>query len=514
MIVLGDIPRKYARLEPGKECLVCEDTRLTWKELNDRVNRLANGLAELGAGKDTKVAVLAINCHRYVEAYYALAKLGAVAVPLNLRLTPEELTYVIDNSEAEMLMVGPAFVEVAGEILPGLERVNHTISFEAPREGWIGYEELVERSSGAEPEAEVDEDDLCHILYTGGTTGLPRGAMISHRSYITLAIAVTLPYGIDTDGAALQILPLFHLAWWPTLMAHFGGAKAVMVKRLDFDEILSMIERERITGLCMVPVLFNWLLDFPDLDKYDLSSMKVYVYGGAPMPADLLRRCFDRFGPKFTQAYGLTECVVGCGLYEEDHVVDGPPELTRRLSSCGRETALSEFRVVDENDEEVAVGEIGEMVTRGKGVMKGYWKNPELTAEVMRGGWLHTGDMARVDEDGYIYIVDRKNDMIITGGENVYPFEVEKVLYEHPAVLEAGVVGLQEPKWGEMVTAVVSLKQGEQATEEELIAFAKERLAGYKCPKKVVIMAELPKTPIGKVLRREVREMLQAQSAE
>jgi acyl-CoA synthetase (AMP-forming)/AMP-acid ligase II len=261
----------------------------------------------------------------------------------------------------------------------------------------------------------------------------------------------------------------------------------------------------------MVPVLFSWLLDFPDADSYDLSSIRYFSYAGAPMPEEVLRRCIAKFGPIFQQGYGLTEASpLGTMLQEVDQCrLEGPPELVRRINSCGRETLVTEVRVVDEEDNDVPVGEIGEIVIRGQNVMKGYWKDPDLTARALRGGWLHTGDLATVDEYGFIYIVDRKNDMIITGGENVYPFEVEQVLYEHPAVLEAAVVGMKSEKWGEEVTAAVAFKEGKSAGEEELIAFCRERIAGYKCPKRVVIMESIPKTPIGKILRRQVREQLQ-----
>lgn len=515
MIVLGDIPRKHARLDPERECLVCGDVRLNWKQLNERINRLANGLAGLGVKKDTKVAVLALNCHRYVEIYYATAKLGAVAVPLNFRLSPDELGYVINHSDAEVMMVGPDLLATAEEILPGLDNIKLRVSLETPKDGWADYEELISKSSYEEPGATVDEDDLCQLQYTGGTTGLPKGVMLSHRNYMTAAFGMGLANLFDPEDATLQVLPIFHTAWWPILVHHCAGGKGVVAKRFDFNEILAMAEKERVTHINMVPVLFSWILDFPDLAKYDLSSIKYMTYAGAPMPAELMRRCIEKFGPIFQQGYGLTEAApLATILREKDQCrLEGPPELTRRISSAGRESLVTEVRVVDEMDRDVAVGEIGEIVVRGKNIMKGYWKDPELTEKTMRGGLLHTGDLAEVDEYGFIYIVDRKNDMIITGGENVYPFEVEKILYEHPAVLEAAVVGVQDKTWGEAVTAVVALKQGERATDDELMKFVRERIAGYKAPKKVVFMDSIPKTAIGKILRREVREILSEQTS-
>ena len=510
MYVLGDIPRKHARLDTDKECLVCEDTRLTWSKLNERVNRLANGLASLGVSKDTKVAILALNCHKYIEAYYATAKLGAVAVPLNFRLSPEELTYVINHSDSEVLMVGGDLLAVAREILPGLKGVKAKITLDEPAEDWTDYETLLEESSPAEPDVDVDEDDLCQLQYTGGTTGLPKGVMLPHRNYMTSVIGMGLANLFEPGDATLQVLPIFHTAWWPILVHHCAGGKGVIIKRFDFDDILGLVQKERVTHINMVPILLSWILDFPGLDSYDVSSIKYLSYAGAPMPADVMRRCIDKFGPIFQQGYGLTEAapLVTMLMQEDQSRLEGPEELTRRISSAGRESLVTEVRLVDEDDREVEVGEIGEIAVRGKNIMKGYWKDPELTAHALRGGWLHTGDLARADEYGFLYIVDRKHDMIITGGENVYPFEVEKVLYEHPAVLEAAVVGVQDDKWGEKVIAAVALKQGAEASEDELITFVRSRIAGYKTPKEIVFMESIPKTAIGKILRREVREML------
>jgi acyl-CoA synthetase (AMP-forming)/AMP-acid ligase II len=283
------------------------------------------------------------------------------------------------------------------------------------------------------------------------------------------------------------------------------GGTVVVVRKPDLGGILRLIQDERCTHINLVPTLLGWMLSLPNLDDYDLSSLRLISYAGSPMPPDVLRKCINKFGNIFLQGYGLTEAApLATTLFPEDHVLDGPK--TKLLGSIGKEGPVVEVRVMNENNNVVKPGEVGEIVARGKNIMKGYWKNPDLTAEVLRGGWLHTGDMGMIDEEGYIYLVDRKADMIVSGGENVYPKEVEDILYEHDAVQECSVVSAPDENWGERVQAVVTLKKGLTATEEELIQLCKGKLAGYKCPKKIEFWDELPKTPIGKILRKDVKK--------
>jgi acyl-CoA synthetase (AMP-forming)/AMP-acid ligase II len=331
--------------------------------------------------------------------------------------------------------------------------------------------------------------------------------MLSHRNLMTSNYGCILACNFTRDDTTCYVLPLFHVSFWTVLSVLMVGGKVAIVRRPDLVEILRLIQDEKCTHINMVPTLYGWLLNMPQIDEYDLSSLRLLSYAGSPMPPDVLKRCIGKFGNIFAQGYGLTEAApIVTFLVPEDHVLEGPERLTRRLTSAGKEGHVVRARVVDENDQPVRVGEIGEIVARGKNIMLGYWKNPELTEQVLRGGWLHTGDMGAVDEDGFIYLVDRKADMIVTGGENVYPKEVEDVLYEHPAVQECAVVSAPDEKWGERVQAVVSLKEGASATEEELIAHCKKSLAGYKCPKAVHIWDALPKTPIGKIIRKDVKK--------
>ena len=308
---------------------------------------------------------------------------------------------------------------------------------------------------------------------------------------------------IENDATCF-VLPLFHVSFWPAFAVMLDGGKVVINRKPDLNGILQLIQDEKCTHINAVPTLYGWLLQLANPDAYDLSSLRLITYAGSPFPPELLKQCIIKFGNMFEQAYGMTECVGGTVLFQEDHVLEGPK--SRLLASAGKASLGVEVQVVDEADQPVKPNQIGEITIRGKVVMMGYWKNPELTATTLRGGWYHTGDMGYLDEEGYLFLVDRKADMIVTGGENVYPKETEDILYQHPAVAMAAVVSAPDEKWGERVQAVVVLKSDQQATEEELIAYCKERLAGYKCPKAIEFWPQLPTTAVGKILRKDVKK--------
>lgn len=507
MRVLGDITRKNAKLYPDKVCVVFEEERFTWRDFNERINRLANGLMRMGLTKGDHLAVLMENCPQYLEVYFAAAKCGIPVVPLNFRLSPEELTQVINHSDSVALVVGAEYVALVESLRPGLPAVKHYIAADGPVEGMQYYEDILSTGSADEPVIEVDEDDMAILMYTGGTTGLPKGVMLSHRNLLTSFMGVLAANPFEPDDKTLFVLPLFHISLWAAFVHLCFGAGVVIIKRPDLGALLETAQRERVTHVNMVPTLYTWLVNYPQLDDYDLSSIRSMSYAGSPMPVEVLRACIQKFGPILGQGYGLTEAApLVSWLMPEDHVLDGPPEKVRRLQSAGREAINVEVRVVDEDGRDVEPGQIGEIVAQGANITRGYWKDPELTAQTIIDGWLHTGDMATVDDEGYIFIVDRKHDMIISGGENIYPREVEEVLYRHPAVLEAAVIGVPDDRWGEAVKAVVVLKPGQSATEQELIDFCKAGLASYKKPRAVEFVDALPKTPVGKIPRREVRK--------
>lgn len=507
MILISDIPRKHAKLYPNDEALVFEEYRFTWLQLNERINRLANGLISLDIKRSEHVAILAQNSHRFMEFYYAASRAGLVAVPLNWRLSRDELRYILNHSESIAFLVGEEYIDMANSLRPELPRIRHYISMDKPIEGMIDYESLLNESVATAHDSPINEDALFILMYTGGTTGLPKGVMISNRNILTATLGCVLSIKPERTDSTLMVLPLFHIAFWPVLSVHYVGAKAVLNKRFDLAWVLKTIQEERVTHMNIVPTIAGFMLTFPDLDKYDLSSMRALTYAGSPMPFELLMRLKEKFpNLDFGQGYGLTEASPTVALLDEkDHRKTETEKDRRRLTSAGREALTIEVRVVNDKGEEVAPGEVGEITARGKNIMMGYWKNPELTAQTLINGWLHTGDMATVDEDGYIYIVDRKNDMIISGGENIYPREVEEVIFKHPAVLECAVVGVPDRIWGESVKAVVVLKAGQKATEDEIMVLCKKHLAGYKKPKSVDFVSSLPKTPIGKILRREIK---------
>lgn len=506
MEVLGEIIERGSINYPDREAIVFKDTRLTYRKLNERVNRLANYLLSLGLKGSKHVAVLAENCHQFVEVYFAAAKSGHVTVPINYRLSVREMAEIVADAEVKVLFFGKSMASQAGE-LAEKAGLNNIICFDDRQEVSKYYEELLEGFSGTEPGVEVDENHMAVLMYTGGTTGRPKGVMISHRNLLTSTYDIVLIMKMDKEFSTCFILPLFHISWWPIPAALLMGGKVVILERPDLTEILRLIQDEKCQHINSVPTIYNWLLMHPELDKYDLSSLKMMSYAGSPIATELLKKLIDKFGNIFSQGYGMTESAgTLASLPAEDHAVEGTPEQIRRLKAMGKESYLAKLRVVTGDGGDVRPGEVGEIIAKGKNIMLGYWKNPEQTAKAIRNGWLHTGDMGTVDEDGYIYLVDRKNDMIITGGENVYPREVEDVFYEHPAVMEVAVFGVPDQKWGESVKAIVVLKAGMAAGEDELIQFCKARLAGYKCPKSVEFRESVPKSTVGKILRSEIKK--------
>lgn len=510
MIYLGDIPMLNAARFPEMEAVVFEETRLDWSEFNARINRLANALERLGFETGDHLAILLENCHQYMEIYYALAKAGMVAVPLNYRLTDGELSHIIGHSNSVGLFVGDRFVDRVAGLRPGLDKVRRYVSVESPADGMDYYEEFAGSGDASEPDWErLDENDMVILMYTGGTTGLPKGVMISHRNILSalMGIAISQHSMLLPGMRTLFALPFFHIANWQPLFFQMMGASVVISRTANPETIVRLIREEMTIAVNLVPTLYAGMLEIPGIEKMNLAHVMYFSVAGAPMAPETFKRCVDLFGLKVGKGYGLTEAASAVSSLEpKDFALEGDEKLVRRGKSVGRATVNARVKIRRPDGTECGPGESGEITVFGKNVMLGYWKNPELTAEALRDGWLWTGDIGYKDEDQFIYLVDRRSEMIITGGENVYPSEVEDVLYMHPAVMEAAVIGVPDAKWGEAVKAVVALKPDATASAEELLAFCREHIAGYKVPKSVDFMDELPKTPIGKILRRTLKD--------
>jgi acyl-CoA synthetase (AMP-forming)/AMP-acid ligase II len=502
---LAETIKRNAQVFPDKVAFVFENKGYTFKQLNERVNRLINGLANLGVTKGDRVAILSYNCHQYFEVF-CIAKAGRICVPLDNRSAGRELVYLLNNSEASTLVIANEFADAVISIRPEIPLVKNIICLDAVREDMLNYEELIAGSPSDEPTEKVSESDPCALFYTSGTTGRPKGAIHTETSII--AEHMQPYYDVTSDDICLCVMPFFHSGGSMGYLFPCFHAGATIVVLRGFDEILILqtIERERVTSVSLVPVMIARLLQHPDIGKYDLSSLRTLKYTGAPMPVEVLKTGIRLLGSIFVQAFGQTEANSITALGKEDHRVTGSEKEIRRLGSAGKPIPNGKVRIVNDRDEDVAIDEVGEVVVRSPGMMTGYWKMPEETEATFKNGWLHTGDMARRDEDGYFYLVDRKKDVIISGGENIYSKEIEDVLYLHPAVSEAAVIGVPDEKWGEAVKAIIVLKRGMKAAEEEIIDFCKEHLASWKKPKLVEFWEELPKNPGGKIMKASIRE--------
>lgn len=501
--------KKSVAQTPEKLASICGSTRLTFREVDERVNRLSSGLARLGVGAGDRVAILALNCHQFYEFYYAVPQVGAVVVPINFRLPPHEVKYIIDHSGSRVVAVDQALLPVIQTIRASLDWAEHFILMGGePCDGYLSYEELLGGAAADFEAPDVSDDELLGLFYTSGTTGEPKGVMLSHRNMLANIANSEGVYNYLPTDIYLHAAPMFHLADGAAVFTHTAnGATQAFIPRFDPKQVLETIARERVSLIVLVPTMINFLLHQADIDSYDLSSLRHLTYGASPIAPDLLRRAMKVFDCSFGQGYGLTEASpLLTVLTADDHLTPGPAG-ERRLASCGKPVPGVDVRVVKEDGSDAKPSEVGEIIARGPNIMLGYWKRAEDTENVLRDGWLHTGDLATVDEEGYIYLVDRKKDMIVTGGENVFSTEVEAVLYAHPAVKEAAVIPIPDPDWGEAVHACVVLRDGKRATAEELMEFCGARLANYKVPHSIeFIDGELPKGGTGKILKKQLRE--------
>ncbi|MCL4702206.1 MAG: long-chain-fatty-acid--CoA ligase [Burkholderiaceae bacterium] len=492
-----------------KPAIIYGDRQLTFAQVGEAASRLASALAtRLGVSKGGRVALLLPNCPELTIADWALIRAGLVRVPLNPRLAPAEIEFMIQDSEAEVVVYGSDFESTVARLRETSPTLRHCIAVGAPGLGALAWTEVLAKGDPDNFHVDTDMDDLYMILYTSGTTGRPKGAVTTVRSrWFTVFTSAANENFVEESDVMLHVASLGHGSGTKVLNHYVKGATNVYLPKFTIEEFCQTVEARRATTTWVVPTIIGMLLDFPDRSKYDLSSLRTVVYGGAPMPVERLKKALATFGPIFVQVFGLSEAphpIISMGKY--DHIHGTQNQLDRRLSSAGRPSLGVEVRLVTEHGGEAEVGEIGEIAVRGDNVMVGYWKKPEATAEVIRDGWFYTGDLAIADRDGYIEIVDRKKDMIISGGYNVYPREVEEVLYGHPAVRECAVIGVPDAKWGEAVKAVVSIRPCQITTAEELLEHCRKYLASYKKPQSIDLIDELPKSPNGKILKRELRK--------
>lgn len=510
-MTVGDMLRRNASKFPKKTAIVSQDTTLDFETANNRVNRLANALMKKGLKKGDRIGVLIHNCHQFIEIYFAAAKTGGIFCPYNNHLKQWELKDILSYSSPKFLFVDEDYGEMIDGLKPELDFVDQYICLQIPTFSYMkNYENLLAEGPVSEPDIKIAEEDVLSIIFTAGTTGKPKGAMRTHRHLMSDAVASVIDLRVEYDERVLLTFPMYHVACEDNIVRHSFMPNTFYIKReggFNPEEVLAYISQEQITRLHVVPTMIHSLVQVPDVSKYDLSSLKLILYAGSSMPVELLKKALAIFPCNFAQLYGQTESgPFTTVLKPEDHILDGSEKKLRRLASSGRPALNYEIRIVDEHDVDVPVGEVGEIIGRSEAMMIGYWQMPEETAKKLKNGWLHTGDLGKFDEDGYVYIVERKNDLIISGGVNVYPREIEEVLYRHPAVSEASVIGLPDEHWGEVVKAVVILKTDAQATEDEIKDFCGKNLAGFKKPKSVDFWKELPKSPQGKILKKEIRK--------
>jgi acyl-CoA synthetase (AMP-forming)/AMP-acid ligase II len=499
---------------PDRTAIVFEDKRYTFSQLNERVNRLANGLLKLGVKKGDRVSFLQVNCNQCVETYFAVAKMGAIYLPLNFRAKEKELTYMLNTAEATVFIVGDRYVPMVQSVSPEVKSLKHLISIEKKHDDMLYYEDILKDSSPDEVVTEIDDKDTTILMYTAGTTGFPKGVMLSHTSFSTYVLENVTPPDPEIEERNILTVPLYHVAGIQAMMAAIYGARTlVMERQFEPEEWMTLVETEKANRAMMVPTMLKQLLDHPNFKKHDLTSLKVITYGAAPMPLPVIRKAMDEFPDvSFINAFGQTETASTItALGPEDHHITGTPEekekKLKRLASIGKPMADVQMKVVDDAGNTLGPGEVGEILARGPRVMSGYWKDEEKTAKTIdKDGWVHTGDVGYVDEDGYYFLAGRSSDIIIRAGENISPEELENVIREHPGVEDVAVIGVPDETWGEEPRAVVIPKKGVKVTEEEIMELCRQKLASFKRPRSVVFVDELPRNPMGKLVKREIRE--------
>ena len=500
---VGQILTLSSHKVPERTALLCEDKKYTFQEFNRRANQFANSLLRFNLQKGDKVAALLFNSNPFVEVYLGTAKAGGVFTPINFRLAADEVFYILDHSDARFFVYGEEFIPLVQSIRSRLTKVEFYISTGKdliPQA--FNYEALLAESPNTEPDILIAEEDECQLMYTSGTTGKPKGAVITHGNVLWNLVNTILGREEKEGEVSLVIGPLYHTA---ALNNHFTirvalPGMSILIKNFDPRKVMEIIEREKVTVISGAPAVFHLLFALPDIAKYDTRSITKCTTGASILPDETKNGLLKLF-PNIQGIYD----VYGCTEASPCMTILKAEDSLRKRECVGPPLPFLEMKIVDDQDQPVPVGEVGELICRGPNVMKGYYKDPQATREALKGGWLHTGDLARMDEEGFVYIVDRKKDMIISGGENIYPREIEEALYHHPKIQEAAVIGTPDPLWGESVKAFVVLKEGAAMREEEVVEYCQSHLASYKKPKSVRFVPSLPRNPSGKVLKTILR---------
>lgn len=502
-MLLGEIMTRGKDLYPDKIALYYKDLTWTYGALEDQTNQVARGLQQLGIKKGDRVGLLHINSPYFIISYFAVAKLGAIVVPINVMFKGEEITYLMKDAQAKAMIVGANFTPLIRQIRAGLDTVQSIVlvDMDGPVEdsSFVSFAGFLTGESSVPVTEGITEDDVAVFLYTSGTTGHPKGAMLTHRNLVSNAAATAEATETTEKDNTLCVLPMFHSFAWTcciSLQLYTCGSITIMESFVP-QTVINTIIKQKITIIAAVPTMYAVMLQVPEVNPADFALIRIAYSGGASLPVEILNRVAEKYGIKIMEGYGLSECSPVCTV--------NPYKGERKPGSIGIALPGIELKIIDDNGVELKRGETGELIVNGPNVMKGYFNLPEATVETLRDGWCHTGDIAYMDEAGYVYIVDRKKDIILVGALNVYPREIEEILYTNPKVAEAAVIGMHDELRGEAVKAVIALKPGETATEREIIKFCQEKLANYKLPKVVEFVEALPKTSTGKILKRALK---------
>jgi acyl-CoA synthetase (AMP-forming)/AMP-acid ligase II len=504
---LGEFVERNGRDHASRPALIYQGRTFTHAEYRDRTYRLANALYARGLRRHHRVGVLAQNSPAHLEAYAVCEVAGFISASVNYRLAAPEILYILKDSAPTVLIFDAEFSDTVAQVREQMQELQHYIVIGDGGPDWAErYEDVLAGAFADAPPIRADADDIAYLIYTSGTTGRPKGAMLDHKGQVGFIRMEAIEMSAKKNDRILLVMPFYHIgAKCSQLTYSIVGGTSILHRSYDIRKVATSIEHERATVAHLAPIMVQDLLDLPDLKNYDHSSLKLVLYASGPMAVAQLRRALATYGPIFMQVYGMTETGLGTVLHPHQHVLDGTAEQTRHLSSAGQAAIGYQVRVVRPDGTDCNPEELGEVLIAGPGVMRSYWNNHPATFEVLESGWMHTGDIGTFDKDNFLYVLDRKKDMIISGGENIYPREVEEAIYHHPDVIEVAVVGMPDDRWGESVKAFVVRKRGTSVTEDEIITHCRTLIASYKKPKRVVFIDALPRLPNKKIDKKQLR---------